>query len=112
MGEGGGGAEGELEGGFEEVAAENHEVVAVAVLRLHDLGGMQGGGRHVMGVRRFAERVVRVCVHIHKGVSVWPVRIGCSARLYQGHQLTMIFQLLEPHGMDKIALLVIWSLPP
>lgn len=60
MGKGSGAAEGEFEGGFEEVAAEDHEVVAVAVLRLHDLGGGERGAGHVVGVRGFAEGIVGV----------------------------------------------------
>ncbi len=60
MGEGGGAAEGEFEGGFEEVAAEDHEVVPVAVLRLHYLGGGERGAGHVVGVWGFAEGVVGV----------------------------------------------------
>ncbi len=55
MGEGGGAAKGEFEGGFEEVAAEDHEVVAVAVLGLHDLGGGECGAGHVVGLRGVCE---------------------------------------------------------
>lgn len=62
MGEGCCAAEGEFEGCFEEVAAEDHEVVAVAVLGLHDLGGVEGCGGHVVGVEGFAEGVVGVCL--------------------------------------------------
>lgn len=60
VGEGGGGAEGELEGRFEEVAAEDHEVVPVAILGLHDLRGGEGSSGHVVGVWGFAEGVVGV----------------------------------------------------
>lgn len=60
MGEGGGAAEGEFKGSLEKVTAEDHKVVAVAVLRLHDLGGGQRGAGHVVGVWRFAEGVVGV----------------------------------------------------
>lgn len=54
-------AESEFEGGFEEVAAEDHEVVAVAVLGLHYLRGGEGCGGHVVGVGGFAEWVVGIC---------------------------------------------------
>lgn len=57
------GAEREFEGGFEEVAAKDHEAVAVAILWLHDLGGGQGGVGHVVGVGRFAKGVIGVCTH-------------------------------------------------
>ena len=60
MGEGSGAAEGEFEGGFEEVAAEDHEVVAVAVLGLHDLGGGECGAGHIVGLWGFAEGVIGV----------------------------------------------------
>ena len=44
MRESGGAGECEFESRFEEKAAEDHEVVAVAVLRLHDLDGLDFGG--------------------------------------------------------------------
>lgn len=56
-------AESEFERGFEEVAAKDHEVVAVAVLRLHDLRGGQGSVGHVVSVGRFTEGVVGVCTY-------------------------------------------------
>lgn len=52
-----------FKGCFEEVAAKDHEVVAVAVLWLHDLGGGQGGVRHVVGIGRFAEGIIGVCTY-------------------------------------------------
>lgn len=61
MGECGGAAEGELEGLFEEEAAEDHEVVAVAVLGLHDLGGVDAGAVHEGYVFRFSDGDVGVC---------------------------------------------------
>lgn len=38
--------EGQFEGGFEQEAAEDHEVVSVAVLRLHDLHGLDRAVAH------------------------------------------------------------------
>lgn len=61
MGEGGCAAEGEFEGLLEEEAAEDHEVVAVAVLGLHYLGGVDAGAVHVDDVVGFAGEVIRVC---------------------------------------------------
>ena len=53
-------AESEFEGLFEEEAAEDHEVVSVAVLGLHYLGGIDAGGGHVESVLGFAGREVGV----------------------------------------------------
>jgi hypothetical protein len=39
-----------LEGGFQEETAKDHEVVAVAVLRLHYLDGLDLRGGHVDSV--------------------------------------------------------------
>ena len=57
VGEGGGAGEGEFEGGFEQETAKDHEVVPVAVLRLHDLGAVDGGFGHGGRVGRALERV-------------------------------------------------------
>ncbi len=57
MRDGRGAGEGQLEGGLEEEAAEDHEVVAVAVLGLHDLDRVhlgllhEGGGGGLPGWR-------------------------------------------------------------
>ena len=61
MGEGCCAAESEFEGLFEQEAAEDHEVVPVAVLRLHYLGGIDAGGGHIEGVLGFAGGEVGVC---------------------------------------------------
>lgn len=60
VGKGGGCGEGELEGLLEEEAAKNHEVVAVAVLGLHDSGSAEDGGIHEMGVVGFTQLVIGV----------------------------------------------------
>lgn len=60
VGECGGAREGQLKGGFEEEAAEDHEVVAVTVLGLHDLHGLDLGGGHPEGVVWFPSRGVGV----------------------------------------------------
>ena len=46
-------AKGKLEGLFQQETAEDHEVVPVAVLGLHDLGGLELGTRHVHDVWGF-----------------------------------------------------------
>lgn len=61
MGECSSAAECKFESRFQQVAAEDHEVVTVAVLGLHDLGGVEGCGGHVVGVWGFAEGAVWVC---------------------------------------------------
>lgn len=110
MREGGSGAEGELEGGFEEVAAEYHEVVPVAVLGLHDLRGGEGGGGHIVGVWGFAEGVVGVYAD---GLSVDARRDGVErgGRRVYGRR-TVIVELPEPHCMNEVALLVVGGLLP
>jgi len=45
-----GAGEGKLEGGLEEESTEDHEIVAVAVLRLHYLDGLYAGGVHPEGI--------------------------------------------------------------
>ena len=54
-------AESEFEGLLEEEPAEDHEVVPVAVLGLHYLGGMDTGRGHVEGVLGLARGDVWVC---------------------------------------------------
>lgn len=54
-------AESEFEGLFEQKAAEDHEVVPVAVLGLHYLGGVDAGGGHVKGVLGFAGGEIGIC---------------------------------------------------
>jgi hypothetical protein len=60
--EGGGAGECQLEGLLEEVAAEDHEVVAVAVLGLHDLRRVERCPAHVGDVARLFGGVARVAV--------------------------------------------------
>ena len=54
-------AESEFEGLLEEETAEDHEVVPVAVLGLHYLGGIDASGGHIEDVFGFAGREVGVC---------------------------------------------------
>lgn len=60
MCEGGCGGEGELEGLFEEEAAEDHEVVSVSELRLHDGCGLEAGGVHEDDIVWLTEVVVGI----------------------------------------------------
>lgn len=60
--EAGGAAERELERGFEQEAAEDHEAVSVAVLRLHDARRLQARCRHAQRASRRAPRVAWVVV--------------------------------------------------
>lgn len=59
---GGGGGEGELERLLQKEATEDHEVVAVAVLGLHDGGRLEARFVHVVDVVRSAEVIVGVVV--------------------------------------------------
>ena len=61
VGEGCGATEGQLEGLLEEKATEDHEVVSVAVLRLHYLGRVHAGFVHEYYVLRLSDSVVRIC---------------------------------------------------
>ena len=61
MGEGRGTAKSELKRRFEEEAAKDHEIVAIAVLGLHYLGGRQDGVRHWRHVEGLAKGIVGVC---------------------------------------------------
>ena len=54
-------AESEFKGLFEEEAAKYHEIVPVAVLGLHYLGGMDAGGGHIEHVFGFALGEIGVC---------------------------------------------------
>ena len=60
MGESRCAAESEFKSLFEKEAAEDHEIVPVAVLGLHYLGGIDARGRHIEGVLGFAGREVGV----------------------------------------------------
>lgn len=61
-------AESEFEGLFKEEAAEDHEVVTVAVLGLHYLGGIDAGSGHIEGVLRFSGGEVGVCEELSQCV--------------------------------------------
>ena len=61
MREGCGAGEGQLKGLFEEEAAEDHEVVPVAVLGLHYLGGVNACLIHECHVLGLSDGGVRVC---------------------------------------------------
>ena len=54
-------AKSQFKGLFKEKAAKYHEVVPVAVLGLHDLGGIDASGGHVEDILGFTGRKVRVC---------------------------------------------------
>lgn len=97
MGGGGGAAEGELKGLLQEKTTEDHEVVSVAVLRLHYLGSVDAGFVHECYVFGLADGDIRVCRDQLRQVT--------TSKTWNGH--TVILQLLEPHGMNEIALLVI-----
>lgn len=58
MGEGCRSGEGEFEGLFEQEAAEDHEVVPVPILGLHDSGSFELRGIHEVNVVWFTEFVV------------------------------------------------------
>jgi hypothetical protein len=58
--ESGGCRKGKLERLLEEEATENHEVVPVAVLRLHYRSGLETRGIHVDDIVGFAELIVRI----------------------------------------------------
>ena len=72
----------QLESRLEQEAAEDHKVVAVAVLRLHDLHGLDLGRGHPEGGGGLARRGVRI----------------------------VVVELLEPEGVDEVALLVVGRL--
>ena len=57
-------AESELEGLFKEETPEDHEVVPVAVLWLHYLGGVKDGLRHVDYVFGFSSREIGVFTYV------------------------------------------------
>jgi hypothetical protein len=58
--EGGGCRKGKLERLLEEEATENHEMVPVAVLRLHYRSGLETRSIHVDDIVGFAELIVRI----------------------------------------------------
>ena len=64
MRERGGAAEGELEGLLEKEAAKDHEIVAVAVLGLHDLGGVDAGLVHERYVVRLSNGDIGILVGV------------------------------------------------
>ncbi len=64
MGECSTAAKGEFEGLFQEETTEDHEVVAIAVFGLHNLGRVGFCGVHVYNVFGFAEGVVGVWIAI------------------------------------------------
>ena len=70
-------AESQFEGLFEEEAAEDHEVVPVAVLGLHYLGGIDAGGGHIEGVLGFAGGEVGICGEVSQFVHRVGV-VGCE----------------------------------
>lgn len=76
MREGGCAAKGEFEGLLEEEAAEDHEVVAVAVLGLHYLGGVDAGAVHVDDVVGFAGGVVGIWGVVVRFNSAWKMLHG------------------------------------
>jgi hypothetical protein len=52
--------ESKFEGLLQQKTTEDHEVVTIAVLGLHDGSGAKDGGVHKMRVIRLAEVIVRV----------------------------------------------------
>lgn len=79
MREGGGGGECQLERVLQQEAAEDHEVVAVAVLRLHDGGRLQARRVHEVRVVGLAQGIPRV----------------------------VVLQLLLPEGVDEVGFQVV-----
>lgn len=94
MREGRGAAEGELEGLFEKEATEDHEVVAVAVLGLHDHGGFEHGVAHEDVVGGPLGGVFGVCCSV-----IDDLYIGLMGRI-----LTEVGHLLRPHGVNEVTL--------
>jgi hypothetical protein len=58
--EGSGGGESELERLFEEEATKDHEVMSIAVLRLHNRSSLEARGVHKDYIVWFAKVIVRV----------------------------------------------------
>lgn len=56
--------EGEFEGLLEEEATEDHEVVTIAVLRLHDCGGLEARRVHKMEIVWLSYLVVGICASL------------------------------------------------
>ena len=70
-------AESQFEGLFEKEAAEDHEVMPIAVLGLHYLGGIDAGGGHIEGVLGFAGGEVGICGEVSQFVHRVGV-VGCG----------------------------------
>lgn len=62
MGHGGSASESQLKRALEEESTEDHKVVTVSVLRLHDLDALNLGAFHPYSCGRFASRCVGVVV--------------------------------------------------
>ena len=84
MGEGGSTAKCKLKRLLEQKTTEDHEVMSIAVLGLHDLRRLHHRAAHVDNV-------------------IGPVG---------GNIGVMVLQLPEPHGMNQVALFIVGCLPP
>ena len=101
MGEGRGAAEGQLEGLFQEETTEDHEVVEVAILGLHDHGGFENCVAHEDVVGRT----------LGGGFGVWRWLLGWRQVVRdKGGLLTEVGNLFGPHGMDQVTFLGVGGL--
>jgi len=80
----GGTAESEFEGLLQKKATENHEMVSVPVLRLHDTRSRQPGLIHKEDVVGLSKRVVRIVVaQLSLPKSMYQIRLLIVGRLFE-----------------------------